>query len=235
MQAFSPSSRDDAGLSTVFGILRRVSSEKPKILEDSRDITFTLVVMAVLMVVTVGFTGLCSFNPGRPENGPVRQVDTQSFLDMESRRVPFKIRVPEVPQGWTANSTRGGMAGGHQATVLGYVTANQDFIQVTQTDAPLDALPGDGVARIAEGEVTVDGVTWTKHEAVDNKERTVWVGDLGDARAMLEGSANEDEYTALAKALQAGKKLPGLDDAPAQPGQPEQPGEPAQPEAPATN
>ena len=47
----------------------------------------TLVVMFLAVAVTIGFTGLCSFNPGKPENGPVHEVDAAPFVNVEARRV----------------------------------------------------------------------------------------------------------------------------------------------------
>lgn len=167
----------------------------------------TLVVMAIAMAVTIGFTGLCSFNPGKPENGPVHEVDAQSFLNMESNRVDYPVRMPEVPKGWTSNSTRAGTAAGSQTTIVGFVTASGTFVQVTQTDAPADKLPADGKERLRDGAVDVDGTKWTKFQPTDDNDRRVWVGDLGEVRAMIEGTANDEEFTQLASGLQNAKPI----------------------------
>ena len=162
----------------------------------------TLAVMALALVLTVGFTGLCSFNPGEPESGPVREVDSEAFLQMEAQRVPFPVRAPETPEGWTPNSTRAGQAAGHPTSILGFVTANGDYVHALQTDAPAEDLPADGKARISAGTVDVDGVTWEVREGTEPNVRRTWVADLGDVRVLLEGSANDEEYRALAKAMQ---------------------------------
>lgn len=162
----------------------------------------TLAVMFIAVAVTVGFTGLCSFNPGKPENGPVQEVDAASFLKMEARRVDYPVRLPEVPEGWVSNSTRAGMAAGKQTTIVGYVTASGAFAQITQTDAPADQLPADGKERLTDGTVDVDGTTWTKYVPTNDNDRRVWVADLGDSRAIIEGTANDEEFTELASAVQ---------------------------------
>lgn len=162
----------------------------------------TLAVMALALVLTVGFTGLCSFNPGEPESGPVREVDSGAFLQMEAQRVPYPLRAPETPEGWTPNSTRAGQAAGHPTTILGFVTANGDYVHALQTDAPAEDLPADGKARISAGTVDVDGVTWEVREGNEANVRRTWVADLGDVRVLLEGSASDDEYRALAEAMQ---------------------------------
>lgn len=191
----------------VFGILNAVASEKPRILQDNRDIFLTLAVMVVMMVLTVGFTGLCSFNPGRPENGPVQEVDAGAFLQMESRRVPFAVIQPKVPEGWVSNSTRAGMAAERQSTIVGYVTPEGAFLQVTQTDADVAKLPADGKARTKGEIVDVEGTSWQVFNPVEGGIRRVWVATVHDVSVMLEGSAGDAEYRALALAVQQGTVL----------------------------
>nr|WP_255468581.1 DUF4245 domain-containing protein [Corynebacterium sp. LK29] len=176
-------------------------------MQDSRDMILTLVVMFLAVAVTIGFTGLCSFNPGKPENGPVREVDAAPFVNVEARRVDYPVRLPKVPEGWTSNSTRAGMAAGKQTTIIGYVTASGAFIQVTQTDAEAGQLPDDGKNRLRDGTTDVEGTTWTKYEPAEDNVRRVWVGDLGDSRAIIEGTANDEEFTQLAAALQKAEPI----------------------------
>lgn len=42
-----------------------------------------VVIIIVAMLAVVGFTGLCTFNPGAPEQGPVQEVDARSFVELE--------------------------------------------------------------------------------------------------------------------------------------------------------
>lgn len=170
--------------------------------------TLTLAVLGLAMVLTVGFTGLCSFNPGQPDNGPVREVDSSAFLRMETQRADYPVREPVAPEGWQPNSVRAGMAAGHITTILGFVTANGDYVHALQTSAPAEDLPADGKARIDADPVVVDGVEWTVAEGADANTRRTWVADLGDSRVLLEGSANDDEYRTLAAAMQDAPILP---------------------------
>lgn len=191
----------------MFGILNAVASEKPRILQDNRDIFLTLAVMVIAMVLTVGFTGLCSFNPGRPENGPVQEVDAAAFLKMENRRVPFAVIQPNVPEGWISNSTRAGVAAERQSTIVGYVTPEGAFLQATQTDAAVGKLPADGKARTKGDKVDVEGVSWQVFEPVDDGTRRIWLAEVHGISVMLEGSAGDAEYRALAVAMQRGTVL----------------------------
>ena len=167
----------------------------------------TLVVIGVAMILTIGFTGLCSFNPGKPENGPVREVDSSTFLKMEANRVSYPVVSPEVPEGWTPNSNRAGNINGEQSTVLGYVTPVGAFLQITQTAVAADKLPADGKARTENGVADVDGNQWKKYEPVDDNDRPVWVGTIGKTSVMLEGTAPEAEFEELARAAQKAKPI----------------------------
>ena len=72
----------------------QVAENKPRIFQDGRDISMTLIVIIAVMALTVAFTGMCSLNPGRPENGPVQEVDARQFLDIEARGDGFPAALP---------------------------------------------------------------------------------------------------------------------------------------------
>lgn len=173
------------------------------------------------MIVTIGFTGLCSFNPGAPENGPVREVDPTTFLQMEANRVSYPVVQPEVPDTWTPNSNRAGSINGEQTTIVGYVTEVGAFLEITQTAIPVDKLPADGKARTENGSANIDGNIWKKYQPVDENDRPVWVGKVGATSVILEGTAPENEFEALARATQqatpieAGTVSGGVEQAPA--------------------
>lgn len=176
-----------------------VSSEKPRILQGSRDIILSLLALGVVIFVVIYPTGLCTFNPGAPENGPIPKADVPAYLQMESGRLPFEIRDVDIPEGWTANSTRATVVDGHQSSIIGFVTDNGTFVQLMQTDAPLDALPNDGEPRTEGESVDTDGVTWKVEEGVDEGVRTTWAADAGDIRFEIQGSASPDDYRILAE------------------------------------
>nr|WP_284523066.1 DUF4245 domain-containing protein [Corynebacterium aquatimens] len=67
---------------------------KPRVFQDGRDMLLNVIVVVVLMLVGVGATGLCTYNPGRPEQGPVQEVDARTFLSLESRAVGFPCATP---------------------------------------------------------------------------------------------------------------------------------------------
>ena len=63
-------------------ILRRVAAEeRPKIFEGAKDISLSLAVVVIMMLLAVGATGLCSIN-SETQQGAVQEVDEQTFLDL---------------------------------------------------------------------------------------------------------------------------------------------------------
>lgn len=188
------------GESGAHDILKRVANnKKPRIFQDGRDIAINAVLIVVLMVVAVGATGLCTFNPGAPEQGPVQEVDAKTFLDLEARAVDFPVRYPEMPEGWITNSARRTMLGGQPAPVVGWVTPDRGFIQLTQTgvDANAAAEQADGKPRTLNRTVDIDGRSAEVYTSEEEDVRDLWVVDAGDARFVLTGAGEDGEYEQL--------------------------------------
>lgn len=175
------------------------SDKKPRIFQDGRDIAINAVLIVVLMLVAVGATGLCSFNPGAPEQGPVQEVDAETFLDLESRAVDFPVRYPEMPDGWITNSARRSMLAGQPAPVVGWVTPDRGFIQLTQTGLDTDAAieNADSKPRTLDRTVDVDGHPVEVFASEKQDVRDVWVVDAGDARFVLTGAGEDREFEEL--------------------------------------
>lgn len=170
----------------------------------------TLVVMGVIIVLAVAPTGMCSFEPGRPENGPVREVDAGTFLHMEAASLGVPVRDPGVPEGWTPNSARRGTAGGEEAAVTGYITADEGYLQLTQTGASeQDAAATEGREKTGEREVA--GATVSVYAADSDEVRDIWAIDLGETRALISGAAPEPDWETLTEAV---AKTPVIDQNP---------------------
>ena len=165
-----------------------------------------VVIIVVMMLIGVGATGLCTYNPGRPENGPVQEVDARTFLGLESRATNFPIRYPDTPEGWVANSARRTMIDQQPAPVVGWVTADGGFLQMTQTGADIETAIAaqDSALRPNEQTTTIDGREVRVLSADDPAVRPLWAVDAGDARFVVTGAGTEDEFvTLISAALQA--------------------------------
>ena len=171
--------------------------------------TINVVVIVVLMLLAVGFTGMCSFNPGRPENGPVQEVDGLTFMSMEARAVDFAVRFPEMPQGWVNNSARRTTIENQPAPVTGWVTPEEGYLQLTQTGADEDAaLKGiDASPRTLARTEDVAGYEAKIYTADYEDVRDVWFVDLGDERILITGAAQDAEYRELIEKVAAAAPL----------------------------
>lgn len=175
------------------------SENKPRIFQDGRDIFINVALIVVVMVVAVGTTGLCTFNPGKPEQGPVQEVDAQTFLNLESRAVDFPVRYPEMPEGWVTNSARRSMIDQQPAPVIGWVTPDGGFLQMTQTGAsPEVALAEvDTKPREFDRSITVAGHQVDIYTSEDPEVRPMWLVDAGNARLLFTGAGTDAEFTQL--------------------------------------
>ncbi|QCB28130.1 hypothetical protein CENDO_04195 [Corynebacterium endometrii] len=198
-------------------ILVRVASEnKPKVFETGRDMILSIGVIVVAMFAVVGATGLCTINPEDSQQGPVREVDARSFLDLEARSTGIAIRIPEVPEGWYTNSARRQSLAGELASTVGFVSPNDGYVSATQTNVglPEAAKQFDGNFRPDERTVDVEGVEATVYSSEDEEVRPVWAADLGDVRLVLSGSASEADFTTVLESFIDAPVADGVGSAP---------------------
>lgn len=184
--------------------------EKPRIFQGGRDMMLSLAVTVAAMLLVVGATGLCSINPEESNYARQNPVDASTFLTMESRSTGAALRDPHMPEGWAANSARRTQLGDQPAAVVGWVTAQDGFVQSTQTALSLeDAFKAfDGQYRGQQRTVDVDGISVQVRESDDPKVKPVWGFDLGDARVLLSGSAAEEDFMTAVSEFAATLPLP---------------------------
>ena len=83
------------------------------------------------MIISVAFTGMCTFGRDTAENAQVHKVDAAAFLNLEARSLDFPVRLPEVPADWVANSARRGWVGNAPAPIIGWVIGKDGYVQLT--------------------------------------------------------------------------------------------------------
>lgn len=159
----------------------------------------SLVVIVVIMAVVVSFTGMCSLRKDPVENGPIHAVDAESFLELQSRAMTFPVRLPESPEGWIANSARRHPVNNTPAPLVGWVTAKRGYLQLLQTDQPVeDAVKGlDSHPREIADTRDVDGREFTVWTPFEDTADTVWTTTYRDVNLIFAGSASDEEFTEL--------------------------------------
>jgi hypothetical protein len=197
---------------------------KPRILQDGRDMFWSIAPLVIACIVLAGMLGMCSFQPNGPGKGPTPSYDAPAALQADADALKIPIRLPKLPEGWQANSgSRKGIDGGrtdpvsHQqvravSSTVGYLTPSGMYLALTQSNADEDklitSLNNDVVPTGAQD---VDGVHWVVYEGDGNAE-PVWTtrltGPTGIAQIAIKGAAGTNEYRTLAAAVQNQPPLP---------------------------
>ena len=201
---------------------------KPRLLQDGRDMFWSIAPLVLACVVLAGLLGMCSFAPTGPGAGPVPDYDAPAALRADAQALKIPIRLPELPEGWRANSgSRDGIDGGRTdpvtgqavravSSTVGFLTPDGRYLSLTQSNADEDKLIASlGADLVPTGTQNVDGVTWVVYEGGDRDGRPaepVWTaqvrGPSGPAQIALAGAAGTDQYRTLAAATQFQSPLP---------------------------
>jgi hypothetical protein len=200
---------------------------KPRILQDGRDMFWSIAPLVIACIVLAGVLGMCSFAPNGPGKGPAPSYDAPAALQADADALKIPIRLPRLPDGWQANSgSRNGIDGGRTdpasaqqsravSSTVGYLAPSGMYVSLTQSNADEDKLVASiGTDLYPTGAQTVDGVKWVVYEggAQDGKPaEPVWTtrlnGPGGPAQIAIRGAAGTAEYRMLAQATQSQSPL----------------------------
>jgi hypothetical protein len=191
---------------------------KPRLLQDGRDMFWSLGPLVVACLVLAGLVGMCSFRPNGPSDGAVPSYDAPAALKADADALGIPIRLPKLPEGWKANSGgRGGIDGGRTdpktgqrvkavTSKVGYIAPSKMFVGLTQSNADETALV-DSIHRsmVPTGTQDVAGVKWVVYEGGEGTE-PVWTTRLdsprGPAQVAITGAGSSEDFGALAAATQ---------------------------------
>jgi hypothetical protein len=157
------------------------------------------IVLAVIVLALTGLTRACSFSPTAPgvDRGSIQRVDVAQVSRDAARAVPFAIRAPAMPADWIPQSSDIRPLGTTRAFRLGWVTPENGFARLVQSDAPEDALvQSEDGAPPALGPVSAGGRTWTTYRGL--RGEAVWVTDVDGVRWLITGDATAARFTQLA-------------------------------------
>ncbi|SRX83594.1 hypothetical protein MPP7335_05374 [Mycolicibacterium parafortuitum] len=196
---------------------------KARLLQDGRDMFWSVGPLVVACVVLAGLLGMCSFAPQGPGVGPAPQYDAPAGLQADADALKIPIRVPQLPEGWQANSgSRKGIEAGRRdpvtgqparavGSVVGYLTPSGMYMSLTQSNADEDKLVASfSPELVPTGVQDVDGVRWVVYEGGERDGKLnepVWTaevpGPTGPAQLAVSGAGGTDEYRTLAAATQS--------------------------------
>ena len=192
---------------------------KPRLLQDGRDMFWSLAPLVVACIVLAGLVGMCSFRPNGPEDGMAPPYDAAAALKADADTLGIPIRLPVLPQGWQANSgARAGIDAGRTdpktgqreravTSKVGYIAPSKMFVSLTQSNADEVALVSSiHRSMVPTGAQDVDGVKWVVYEGGEGTE-PVWTARLdstrGPAQLAITGAGSSDDFRTLALATQS--------------------------------
>jgi hypothetical protein len=200
---------------------------KPRLLQDGRDMFWSVAPLVLACIVLAGVLGMCSFQAGGPGEGPIPHYDAPAALQADADALKIPIRLPQLPDGWQSNSgSRKGIDGGRTdpvsgqparavSSIVGYLAPSGMYLSLTQSNADEAKLVASlNTDMYPTGTADVDGVTWVVYEGSQedgDDAEPVWTtrlnGPTGPAQIAIKGAAGTDEYRTLAAATQTASPL----------------------------
>ena len=201
---------------------------KSRLLQDGRDMFWSIAPLILACIVLAGVLGMCSFQASGPAEGPVPTYDAPGALQADANALKIPIRRPQLPETWQPNSgSRNGIDGGRTdpesgerlravSSTVGYLAPSGMYVSLTQSNADEDQLVASIEADLyPTGVEDVDGVNWVVYGGGDRDGRPgepLWTtrldGPTGPAQVAITGGATTDEFRTLAAATQTATPLP---------------------------
>jgi hypothetical protein len=186
-----------------------VSYQKPRILNDYRDLLWSLFPLVLIAVVFAGLASQCSFAAKGPTQGQVPHFDVAAALSSDARTLPFPIKNPSLPAGWTPNSgSRDTITstGGGPVSTVGFLTPQGTYMRMSQSNATEESLSRFVLgSRYASGTEQIGDQKWIVYS--EPTEESAWIADFGQSRVLITGAGNQSAFTTLASAVTAAQPL----------------------------
>jgi Protein of unknown function (DUF4245) len=207
-------------------------SPKPRLLQDGRDMFWSIVPLVVACIVLAGLAGRCTFAPGTTTRQTVSPYDVAAALRADAQTFGFPVRLPRLPEGWQPSSgSRGGIENGRTdpsngqrlravTSTVGYLSPTGMYLSLTQSNADEDKLvgsihPSPQPDIYPTGTVDVDATRWIVYRgtgSAGSAAEPVWTTRLaspaGPAQVAITGAGSVDQFRTLAAATQSQPPLP---------------------------
>jgi hypothetical protein len=215
---YQPDPGDQATSRLEDTILPAPRPPKPRVLQDGRDMFWSLAPLVVACMLLAGLVGMCSFRPTGPADGEPPTYDAARALQADAGAVGYPVRLPKLPEGWQANSgTRSGIEAGRTdpatgaklsavTSRVGYIAPSKMYVSLTQSNADETALVRSIQKSVyPTGTEEVGGVTWIVYQGGEDTE-PVWTtrlqGPQGQVQLAITGAGKAEDFRALALATQ---------------------------------
>jgi hypothetical protein len=201
---------------------------KPRLLQDGRDMFWSLAPLVLGCILLAGMVGMCSFQPGATNKGVIPSYDAAAALRADAQTLGFPVRLPQLPAGWQPNSgSRGDIENGRTdpsagqrrnaaTSIVGYISPTGMYLSLTQSNADEDKLVGSiHPSTYPTGTVDVAGTNWVVYQGAGQNgadAEPVWTtrlaGPAGATQIAITGAGSTDQFRTLASATQSQPPLP---------------------------
>ncbi|WP_158635119.1 DUF4245 domain-containing protein [Tsukamurella asaccharolytica] len=192
-------------------------AEKPRILQNRRDMVLTMVPLLALCLIALFASGNFKLGFGAdPKDENVQAINPEGVYQVSADTHGFAVRMPGgagvaagVPEGWKATATRDDDVVGGKVFSVNYVTPEKNSLQLSQSGAPVDQVVESvyGARATPSGTVPVEGRTWDVYGPND-RNRSAWVLQLDGVVLVVFGGGTVPRFTELAAAVQSQQPLP---------------------------
>jgi len=202
---------------------------KPRLLQDGRDMFWSLMPLVLGCILLAGVVGMCSFQPTGTNTGAIPSYDAAAALRADAQTLGFPIRLPRLPAGWQPNSGgRGDIPNGRTdpatgargdafTSTVGYISPSGMYMRLTQSNADEARLVGSIHAEAyPTGTVDVAGTNWVVYRGTGQSgadAEPVWTtrlaGPAGATQIAITGAGGTDQFRTLASATETQPPLPG--------------------------
>lgn len=168
-----------------------------------------MIVLAVIVLALTGLTRACSFSPTAPtvDRGAIGRIDVPRATRDAASTLPFALRAPTMPADWIPQSSDVRPVGTGRAFRLGWVTPENGFVRLAQSDAPPAALvASEQGAPQALGPVSAGGRVWTTYRGA--RGEALWVTDVDGVRWLLTGDGTPTRFVQSATAVGSSPVVP---------------------------
>ncbi len=170
-----------------------MSSERTK--RGLRDLVLSLAVVGL-------FVAFLFVVVWRPSPDPVRTVDPAPVLLSAREQAGYPVYAPTGLTGnWRATSARFEADGDATVWFLGYVTPDDQYIAVAQTDGDAqNFIEEQTLDGSPDGEMTVDGQVWQRYTTTDQRSL---VRSADGSTVVVTGSVSYEQLADFAGRLSA--------------------------------
>ena len=157
--------------------------------------------MVLSLAIVLGVIGAIMLVTWRPTPDPVREIDPLPLLEFANSQADFPVLVPQIA-GLRATSARWEPTKYSQNDPVwhvGYVTAEEEYLEITQSAASNEEYLINEIAGItAEGEKSIAGQDWLVFDGSDSR---AFVHVTPDSTTVLSGTVSAAELEAAVASL----------------------------------